>query len=167
MENLPLPNRKNVRLEGYDYRSDGYYFITIVTQHRKCVFGKISKQPGLDNYKMILNSNGKMVKDAWMSLPNRFSNIKLDIFIVMPNHFHGIIEITKSDNMPLAEIVRTFKSFTAIQYAKHVLDHEEKKLWQYNYYEHIIRSEISLNALRQYILDNPFNWEKDPERLHS
>jgi REP element-mobilizing transposase RayT len=169
MNKSPLPNRQNVRLAGYDYRSDGYYFITIITHHRNCIFGKIVKEDGLDNYKMSLNQNGKMIKDAWKSLPVRFNNINLDAFIVMPNHLHGIIEIIKSDsNTPLSEIVRVFKSYTAVKYSKcnTSLDRSEK-LWQTDYYEHIIRTEISLYHLRQYITDNPFNWDKDPERFSS
>ena len=82
-----LPQRKSIRLKGYDYSQAGLYFITIVTKNREHLFGKI------ENGKMILNDAGKMVEKQWLKLPERFKNIKLHEYTVMPNHFHTILEI--------------------------------------------------------------------------
>lgn len=81
-----IPQRKSIRLKNYDYKQFGFYYVTICTQNRVELFGKIN------NGEMILNKVGKMVKNVWISLPNRFS-VKLDTFQIMPNHVHFIIEI--------------------------------------------------------------------------
>ncbi|MCP4977997.1 MAG: hypothetical protein GY931_17755, partial [Maribacter sp.] len=78
---------RSIRLEGYDYSQAGLYFITLCTQNSLHLFGEIA------NEKMVLNDAGMMVEKWWNELKNKFPNIKLDEFIVMPNHFHGIIQI--------------------------------------------------------------------------
>ena len=84
----------STRLKGWDYSSNGYYFITLCAYQRKCLFGAIF------NEKMILNNVGKVVEKYWLEIPNHFGNIKLDKFVVMPNHVHGIIVIDKDvDNL--------------------------------------------------------------------
>ena len=93
------PNRKSIRLKGYDYSQAGLYFITICVQNRECLFGKIGVGVSLvDNQnhnapEMILNDAGKMIETEWLNLKNRFPNIELHEYVVMPNHFHGILEI--------------------------------------------------------------------------
>jgi len=82
------PHRRSIRLKEYDYSQVGAYFITIVTQDRACLFGKVV------NGEMRLNDVGYMVHQEWTNLPNRFPNIDLDAFVIMPNHIHGIIVIT-------------------------------------------------------------------------
>ena len=82
-----IHNRKSIRLKGYDYSQAGLYFITICVQNRECLFGKIG------NDKIKLNDAGKMIETQWLNLKNRFPNIELHEYIVMPNHFHGILEI--------------------------------------------------------------------------
>lgn len=81
-----LPQRKSIRLKGYDYSRAGLYFVTLCIQYRSCLFGKIK------HGEMILNDAGKMVQCQWQTLIRRFDHIKLSEFIVMPNHVHGIIE---------------------------------------------------------------------------
>jgi len=80
-------DRKSPRLKGYDYSTPGYYFITTMVKNRKSVFGEIQ------NNKMVLNEWGEIVKFCWNDLPNHYPCIRMDEFIVMPNHIHGIIEI--------------------------------------------------------------------------
>jgi REP element-mobilizing transposase RayT len=90
MDNRYNPNfhhRRSIRFQEYDYSTPGSYFITICTQHRRHLFGKIT------NENMILNNAGKMIKQIWNNIPNDFNNIQLHEFIIMPNHIHGIIEI--------------------------------------------------------------------------
>ncbi|WP_282125615.1 transposase [Marinifilum flexuosum] len=86
--NQKLPNRQSIRLKGYDYSKEGLYFITLVCQNRLPLFGKIN------NGVMLLNDAGKMIELEWLKLKIRFPNIELHEFVVMPDHFHGIVEIT-------------------------------------------------------------------------
>ncbi len=81
---------ESTRLPHYDYSQPGAYFITIVTQNRQCIFGEIN------NGKMFLNELGEIVKQCWLEIPVHFPNVKLEEFVVMPNHVHGIIIITES-----------------------------------------------------------------------
>ena len=80
-------HRHSIRLKGYDYAQPGAYFITICTQNRACLFGEI-----VDG-EMMLNDAGKMVDNEWLILPGRFANIRLRGHVVMPNHFHAVLEI--------------------------------------------------------------------------
>ena len=79
--------RRSIRLDGYDYSQEGAYFVTIVTQGRECLLGEIQ------NSYMSLSRAGEMVSHVWKGLPNRFQNVKVEDFVVMPNHIHGIVEI--------------------------------------------------------------------------
>ncbi|MCL2328973.1 MAG: transposase [Bacteroidetes bacterium] len=85
--NPEIHHRRSIRLKGYDYSQAGMYFVTICVQNREHLFGEI-----VDG-EMILNDAGKMVEKEWVDLKNRFPNIELHEFVVMPNHFHGIIQI--------------------------------------------------------------------------
>ena len=102
--NPNIHHRRSIRLKGYDYSQAGLYFITICVQHRKCLFGHITVganpcgcpdcgHPDCGCPEMILNDAGKMVETEWLHLKTRFSNIELHEYVVMPNHFHGILEI--------------------------------------------------------------------------
>jgi len=103
--NPNIHHRRSIRLKGYDYSQAGLYFITICCQDRACLFGKIIVgaslvdaqntvgQPQGIGLTIILNDAGKMIETEWLSLPNRFKNIQLHEYIVMPNHFHGILQI--------------------------------------------------------------------------
>lgn len=81
------PNRRSIRLKGYDYSQAGLYFVTICVKNRECLFGDIS------DGKMILNDAGKMIETEWLKLPQRFKNIELHEYTIMPNHFHAILQI--------------------------------------------------------------------------
>jgi REP element-mobilizing transposase RayT len=83
-------HRRSIRLQNYDYSSEGAYFVTMCTQNRECLFGEIV------NGEMVLNEYGKIVEQCWFNLPNHYDNIKLDAYVIMPDHFHGIIFITDS-----------------------------------------------------------------------
>ena len=86
-------HRRSLRLKHYDYARDGYYFITIVTQNREYLFGEIEEG------EMVLNEAGRMIHTLWYEIPHDFENIKLHSFVIMPNHIHGIIEITNNENI--------------------------------------------------------------------
>jgi REP element-mobilizing transposase RayT len=271
-------HRRSIRLKGYDYSQAGAYFITICTQDRACLFGKVV------NGEMQLNDAGRMVLAEWNMLPERFPHVVLDAFVVMPNHVHGIVVITNpatddtattaptivgtglvpvpnagtmgavpnagamgaapdagtmgtvpdagamgavpdagtmgavpdagamgaapdagtmgavpdagtmgaapNDGMmgavpnagattrvaptvgdivapTVGDIVGAFKSRVTVEYIRGVKTSGwppfRGRLWQRNYYEHIIRNERALNAIRQYIIENPRRWQMDRE----
>lgn len=178
-------HRKSIRLKGYDYSQPGAYFVTICTQDRECLFGEII------NGKMIINDAGKMVENEWIDLPHRFTNIQLHEYVIMPNHFHAILEIVvgatlvvaqndnivKNDNQKgqpqgiaptdktLGDIIGAFQSIVTVKYIHCVKTKKwqqfNKKLWQRNYWEHIVRNEQELNRIRLYIKNNPKKWQND------
>jgi REP element-mobilizing transposase RayT len=154
-----------VRLKNYCYASAGAYFVTICVPDRKCVFGDVNH--GV----MVLNEQGKTVLCVWEDLPNHIGNIKLDQFVVMPNHVHGIIHITVgagSEPAPtefkkyyaLPEIIRQFKTFSAkrINQMRRLAG---VSVWQRGYYDRVIRNDRELNKIREYIFHNPKQWELD------
>lgn len=177
------PKRKTIRLKGYDYSRAGLYFITICIQDRLCLFGKI------ENESMILNDAGNMVNQWWNELKNKYNFIELHEQIIMPNHFHGIIQILSTDTSVQAHrsvngqthrsvngqthrsaptvnsIVQWFKTMTTNGYIRGVKNYGwprfHKKLWQRNYYEHIIRNETSYLQVSEYIQTNPLKWQDD------
>jgi len=175
-------HRRSIRLKGYDYSQPGAYFVTIVTHQRQCIFGRI-----VDG-KMRLNEWGEIAKQCWNEIPQHYPNVTLDEYVIMPNHIHGIIilndnnistidtEIVGAKNFsPLQQndhprgttqtigsIVRGFKIGVTKWFRQHTNIYI---VWQRNYYEHIIRNEMELLRIRQYIVNNPMNWENDENYL--
>jgi putative transposase len=174
-------HRRSIRLPAYDYAQPGAYFVTICSQNRECLFGDVI------NGEMILNQRGEMVERTWRELAEHYSGVEVDAFVVMPNHVHGIIVLVGAGpvgagpracpdsgrpqgvapTMSLADVVHRFKSLTTTRYRRGVLQDGWQpfagRLWQRNYYEHIIRDEEELGRIRQYIIDNPARWEDDIE----
>ncbi len=174
--------RKSIRLPGYDYSAAGAYFVSICTKDRLCLFGNII------NNEMVLNDPGRTIIAAWKELPQRFPNIKLTEYVIMPNHIHGIIAIVgvplvgtrkafgnsqkRADTRPapttgLGDIVGAFKSITTNKYIRGVKQHSwtpfPGKLWQHNYYEHVVRNEKELTRIQEYIRNNPALWNTDKD----
>jgi putative transposase len=166
MTTQPL-HRHSIRLQGYDYSTEGAYFVTIVTQKRECLFGKIVTGD------VWLNDAGQMVQKWWFELAHKFPKINVEPFIVMPNHIHGIIVINPGDcagddpSAPLSEIVQWYKTMTTNDYIRQVKQNHwppfPGRLWQRNYYEHIIRDETEWGQIDSYIKHNPMQWEMDDE----
>ncbi len=169
--------RRSIRLRGYDYSQEGAYFVTICTHNRESLFGDI-----VDGEKE-LNELGIMVENEWEKLNQRFPNVRLDESVVMPNHVHGIIWLVHlfivgaglalpgnrgaaSGAPTLGDVIRTFNSISAIRMNRR-LSRTGPPVWQRNYYEHIIRDERNLKAIRHYIRMNPSNWADDPENPFS
>lgn len=206
-------HRRSIRLKGFDYTQPGAYFVTICAQNRECLFGNI-----VDG-EMVLNQAGQTIAEEWQELTRRFPTLRLDEFVVMPNHFHAVLFITEGDvgNMEsgvgthsgagtrpaptdgvtpndtvgasfmgapimdapdmdtpvtdviptLGDIIGAFKSITTHKYIQGVHNRGwpgfDRRLWQRNYYEHIVRNENELRACRQYIIHNPAKWDVDRE----
>ncbi len=164
MDRLWIPNRRSIRLPAYDYSRPGIYYVTMVVNNRKCIFGDVV------NNRMNVNVYGWLVETCWLDLINHYKNIRLDKFIVMPNRFHGIIEIiepaptTKNKRPTLHAIIRSFKSYSSMR-INNLREMTGSSVWQRNYYERIIRDEAELNRTREYIKDNPGNWDKDENHI--
>lgn len=170
VDSLPLPIRHSIRMKDYDYGLEGFYFVTIVCKNRKCILGEI--QDG----KMILNEYGKIVQEQWENTSNVRPNVNTHGFVVMPNHFHAIVEIVSKrmpsadnstnvslDPMPpspsqtLGSIIRGFKGAVSGKIGD--------SIWQRNYYDHIIRNQRDFDLVSEYILKNPQRWNDDMFRL--
>ena len=113
--NPNIHNRQSIRLKGYDYSQAGLYFITICVQNRECLFGKIEKTSQHDDSKMKLNDAGIMVEKWYYELGNKYPNIKCREHMVMPNHFHCIIEITDAHDGTNAHAVTDVHVGTSIR----------------------------------------------------
>ena len=184
--NPDIHHRRSIRLRDYNYSLAGAYFVTICTLNRECLFGTIH-----DNA-ITLNDAGRMIEAWWEKLPHKFPTIDRDVSVVMPNHFHGIMAIVgaapcgrpasgrispASDQIPrgrphrgapaLGDIIDWFKTMTTNAYIRGVNQCRWQpfpgKLWQRNYFEHIIRDENDLNSIREYIITNPVRWADDEE----
>jgi putative transposase len=83
--NPAIHHRRTIRLKGYDYSQEGLYFITMCCFNRKCLFGDV------ENGEMVLNEYGTIAGNEWLNTPNIRKNVELDVFVIMPNHMHGII----------------------------------------------------------------------------
>ena len=192
--NPGIHHRKSIRLKGYDYSQTGLYFITICCQNRACLFGEIPVGADLrvcPAPKTILNDAGIMIESEWLKLPERFINIELHEYIVMPNHFHAILQIVgaalvvaqnntvaQNDNpkgqpqgiaptgkKTVGDMIGAFESITTVEYIHGVKNDDwqrfDGKLWQRNYWEHIIRNQNEYQRISEYIANNPMKWDRD------
>ena len=155
-----LPKRKQIRLKDYDYSQNGCYFITICTHKRQDLFGEIVGAT------LCGRPNGpdKMIETWLGKLEDKFSDIKICEYIIMPDHVHFILSKTGDHTgSPLRDIVGWFKTMTTNEYIRNVKNGDYppfcEKLWQRNYYEHIIRNDEDYAATVGYIQNNPAKWE--------
>ena len=172
----------STRLQNWDYRSNAMYFITICTKNRNHFFGEIS------DGKIKLSKIGIIANKYWLEIPNHFPFVKLDAFVVMPNHIHGIIIIDKpnSNDSDAQNIVETqnIKETQNIASLRNKFGPQSKNLasimrgykigvtkdaktndpnwaWQPLYYDHIIRNNKSFKRIKKYIFENPQKWKED------
>lgn len=165
--------QKQYRLKDYDYSSDGFYFVTLCTQDREDYFGQII------DCKMQLSQIGYVAQKCWLEIPGHFPFVKLDEFVVTPNHIHGIIIVIDNSvgtqnfaflqikneyqnkfgpqSKNLSSIIRGFK----IGVTKYAKNNNIYFAWQSRFHDRIIRDEQELNRIRHYILLNPEKWETD------
>ncbi|NOR44107.1 MAG: transposase [Candidatus Delongbacteria bacterium] len=151
-----MKDRKPNRLKSYDYNRRGYYYVTICTQDKAKSFGKII------NEKMELSKIGNIANKIWFTIPEYHKNIKLDTFIIMPDHIHCIIILensaikTNRSKMILSKTIHAFKSAITRDIRENL--NNNYFAWEKSFYDHIIRDDMILNRIRKYILDNPSNW---------
>ena len=178
--NPEIHHRRSIRLKGYDYSQNGAYFVTLCNWNRECVLGEIAEVKA-EKPEMVLNEYGKIVRDEWIRTALIRQEIEIGEFIVMPNHFHGIVFIQGRGDRPVAltedrpgpksksvgSFLAGFKSI-ATKRVNEIRQSPGAPVWQRNYYEHIIRDESEYNRIREYIINNPANWhddENNPENI--
>lgn len=164
------PRRGSMRLKGYDYSWGGAYFVTLCIHGRELSLGEAVGD------KVRLNPAGRMIENAWGELPSAYPGVEIDEYVIMPNHLHGIVVLVEPElrgtgaeeatpALTLGDIIKRFKTLTMKRYGDGV---EQEgwpryagRLWQRNYYEHIIRNENALTQIRRYIGENPERWAWD------
>jgi putative transposase len=165
-------HRRSIRLKEQDYAQPGAYFVTICTWQRECLFGHVV------NGEMHLNDAGEIARRCWQDIPDHFPHTVLDAMVIMPNHVHGIIVIREScrgeksfaptstaptttpqsPSRTIGSMVRGFKIGVTKWFRANT---DVYSVWQRGYYEHVVRNEAELRAIREYILANPARWDED------
>ncbi|MBX0331447.1 transposase [Oscillochloris sp. ZM17-4] len=161
-------HRRSIRLPGYDYRRPGAYFITICAQIRGDLFGEIIGGT------MAPNAYGEAIATCWEAIPRHHARVALDIFVLMPDHLHGVIllhgEAPERKPPPagrprgtvpgsIPAIIQSFKSVST-RTINRMCGTPGARVWQEDYYEHIIRDEADMDRIRRYIAENPSRWHR-------
>jgi len=157
-----LPSRKHPRLEAYDYSSAGFYYITICTHNRKCLFSRIVGR-GLAPAEIEYFRCGVIAEEQMHLLERRYPFLKIDRYVIMPNHIHAIFLLEQeaagaSPRPTLTDIICAYKSLTTRECKK---VYPIEKVFQTSFYEHVIRGKEDYNEIAEYILNNPKQWELD------
>lgn len=178
---------ESIRLTNWDCRNNADYFVTICTKDKKCFFGDIEMNANTKQNRMRFSKMGDFAYNFWMEIPDHFPFVKLDAFVVMPNHVHGIITINHDRNVALqhfhynistndipsgknekmskispkkgslSSVIRSYKSAVT----KNARQIDPKFSWQSLFHDHIIRNPFALHRIRNYINNNPDNWDTD------
>ena len=160
---MELPKRKHIRLENYDYNAPGYYFITVCTKEKKKILCDIRPDGPAGDVLIDYSGYGRAVREQLEYMTDFYPDIKIDKFVVMPNHIHMILQtvgekgpdegVGRAVNSRVSGFVGTFKRFC------------NKKcgadLWQDRSYDHVIRGEADYREVWTYIEGNPSRWTED------
>ena len=141
-----FPQRKNPRISHFDYANPNYYFITICTWEKSCIFGSQAKPSAF----------GQIASACLSNISEHFPNVTVDKWVVMPNHIQAIIILHGGTN--LSSVVGQFKS--AVTKQIHLQD-PDLTVWQTSYRDHIIRNEADYQRIWTYIDNNPQKWAQD------
>lgn len=158
-----IHDRRSIRLPSFDYRQFGAYFLTICSHLKEPVFGEIAEEA------IVLNDWGEIVEQEWLQTDAARHYVGTDQYVVMPNHFHGIlwlrrgvVQLSNVQPQSLGAVVRAFKS-ASTKRINELRGTPGAPVWQRNYYERVIRDDAELNRARDYIINNPVKWSDDPE----
>lgn len=162
---MDLPNRKLTRLSGYDYATPGAYFITICTFEKQCLLGSIVPGTSVGDACMKYSQIGKIAKECLLDIESHYDNVKLDNWVIMPNHMHLLIRIEERINpfptiaYDIPNVVGKYKSAVTRTVGNAFM--HSGKLWQTSFYDHIIRNDDDYQSIWQYISGNPSKWLED------
>ena len=148
MDRMDLPKRKSPRIAEFDYSRANFYFITICTNEKKCIFG----EPGR------LNWIGQIAQENLIKIPIINSAVRLDHYVVMPNHIHAILDVGSDNRKNLNIVIGQYKMSVTKQIRKWIPDF---KVWQRSYHDHVIRNQAGYEKIWMYIENNPLKWEED------
>lgn len=140
-------DRKKLRLNGFDYSTNGAYFVTLCTINRKCILSSIRKSGNYSYPEVKLTDKGLIVKKYMNNIPG------ITYYVIMPNHIHLIVEKENILNSVLSNDIRSFKTLVTKEVGF--------QIWQSSFYDHIIRDDYDYNVHLQYINDNPIKWCED------
>ena len=141
-------SRKSARIPNYDYSAENYYFITVCTHNRRCIFGP----------PMQLNRVGQIAWEHINQISSHYSNISVDKFVVMPNHIHLILYVGSGNKNDAEQVIAQYKSGVSRTVRK---IYPEMKLWQRSFHDHVIRNQADYERIWTYIEGNPQCWAKD------
>lgn len=151
--------RKRMRWATFDYSSQAVYFVTIVTKNRTCLFGDV-----VDG-EMFLNDAGRMIQEQYLQLEQSMDGLECMDFVVMPNHFHALVNISKDSIIDLPLVMKNFKGITTNFYTKGVKDYGWSRfdgtLWQKGYWDDIVWNRRMFEFIQHYIYLNPSRWNRD------
>ena len=142
-----FPKRKSPRIPGYDYATPNYYFITICTHEKNCIFWSGGK----------LNTFGQIAFDAAIQISAHFPGNRVDSFVVMPNHIHMIL-VVEPGGTDATVVIGQYKSQVSKEI--HKID-PKRKIWQISFHDHGIRNYRQYQHIREYIETNPMRWKED------
>ena len=145
---MPFYSRKTTRIPGYDYATCNYYFITVCTYEKACIFGKPNK----------LNTIGKIADRHISQLSSHYQGVHIDKYVIMPNHIHMIVVLDGTENPPVTQIVGQLK--TGITKEIRQL-YSDMIVWQRSFHDHVIRNQAGYEKIWTYIENNPLKWEED------
>ena len=145
---MVFPSRKATRIPGFDYSSENYYFVTICTHEKQCIFGKAG----------ILNHWGELAKKESQRIPEHFSGVCVEPYIVMPNHIHMIVALNDANCVSLNNVVGLYKSGVTRKIHK---EQPGFTVWQRSFHDHIIRNQREYEKIWQYITYNDQKWTED------
>ena len=140
--------RKRNRIPEYDYSAANYYFLTICTHEKKCIFGTTYR----------LNWMGEKVKEYIEKINDIYPQVRVDKYVVMPNHVHMILVLEGNDPPSVSHIISQFKGALSKEARKR---DPQMQLWQRSFYDHVIRDQRGYEQIWNYIDGNPQCWEKD------
>jgi putative transposase len=160
---------RSSRLRHYDYAQAGAYFVTINAYQHRCKFGKIKEGS------VCPSSLGNVVNECWLKVPEHFPHVVLGEFVVMPNHFHGVLHLTSDGECgegiatvgrppgglqkgSVSSVINSFKG--AVTSAARSMG-LHGPVWQSRFHDHVIRDEKDYLRIRDYILNNPAKWDED------
>ena len=166
------------RLTYRDYSTVGLYFVTICANFKHCVFGRVK------DTRVQLSALGQIAQESWLCIPSHFNRVNLHAFVVMPNHVHGIIEISAAElaqhaaplqgkataslrhggSGSLSAIVRSYKAEVSRRAGLEL--GWKGEVWQHGYFDRVIRDGREFSSATRYILENPTKWQLEEERLH-
>ena len=140
--------RKSPRIPNFDYSSSNYYFITICTHNRRCIFG----QPD------ALNNRGAIARNHILRIAEHYDGVRVDKYVIMPNHVHMILILSNEQNSDCRQIVAQYKSGVSREIH---CDCPGSRIWQRSFHDHVIRNQAEYEKIWLYIEVNPQQWHKD------